>query len=52
MTGPGGRLLELRHGDTRVAFDTQTIKGVEYGLFKGLEGSYTARYGDQTISHQ
>ena len=52
MTGAGGRLLEVRRGDALVAVETQTIKGIEYGLFQGLGGTYAARYGEQTLSNQ
>ena len=34
-----------RDGSVGVPFTTQTIKGVAYGFFDGVSGSYSARYG-------
>lgn len=38
------RLKDIRRGDETIGFDAETIKGIDYGLFKASSGAYTAHY--------
>ena len=38
------QLVEIRRGVEAVTFSSETIKGIEYGLFSAITGSYTATY--------
>ncbi len=44
MRSEAGRLVGLRRDGEEVAFAGETRKGVEYALFPGLSGRYTATY--------
>lgn len=46
-----GRLVELQRNGDEVAFSAETRKGVEYGLFQGLSGRYTAIYSQTSASN-
>jgi len=40
-----GSLTSLTRGGSNVTFTTATLKGVQYALFTGTAGSYSAHYG-------
>jgi hypothetical protein len=42
----GGTLSTLKVGSSNVSYQTQTVKGVQYAVFDGQPGSYTATYSD------
>jgi hypothetical protein len=45
LQGPNGQLQSIQRGATPVAFATRTVKGVDYGVFTAVGGTYTAVYG-------
>jgi hypothetical protein len=44
MQGPVGSLAELTCNGSPVAFATQTIKGIQYGMFDAVAGTCSAAY--------
>jgi hypothetical protein len=40
----GGWLSEIHNGSEAVTFSSETIKGIDYGMFSAIMGSYTATY--------
>jgi hypothetical protein len=45
LQGPNGQLQSIQRGATPVSFTTRTVKGVDYGVFTAVGGTYTAVYG-------
>jgi hypothetical protein len=46
-----GRLLELTHNGALVPIETAVVKGVEYVLFPGTDGTYSASYGNKVADN-
>ncbi|WP_018899026.1 Ig-like domain-containing protein [Rhizobium sp. 2MFCol3.1] len=46
-----GRLLELTHNGAPMPIETAVIKGVEYALFPGTDGTYRASYGNSVADN-
>ena len=44
VSGPSGTLSAITRGGSPVAFAVQTIKGVQYGVFTAVSGTYQATY--------
>jgi hypothetical protein len=42
-----GRLQALTHNGAPVPIETAVVKGVEYALFPGMDGTYSASYGNR-----
>ncbi len=49
MQAATGLLTNLTMNGTAVDFSSTTIKGVDYAVFTGVTGSYTATYGNSVI---
>ncbi|MFK0331516.1 Ig-like domain-containing protein [Rhizobium sp. NPDC090275] len=48
----GGRLLALTRDGAPVPIETVVVKGVEYTLFPGTDGTYRASYGNKVADNQ
>lgn len=48
MTSTTGPLIEITWNGAPISYTAQTIKGIEYGFFAALPGSYVASYGAPT----
>jgi len=45
LQGPNGQLTSIQRGGSPVVFSTRAVKGVDYGVFTAVGGTYTAVYG-------
>lgn len=46
MHDAGGILASLKLSSADVTYQTQTVKGIQYAVFDGVPGNYTATYSD------